>query len=255
MRAESLGNGARFAARPVVSGGTPTDTWLRWLRKMPELNLDECPGLILVAPHPDDETLGFGATAASLRSRGIGVQVVSVSDGGGADPGLSRLERIWLERDRRAELQCATKLLGLDEPIYLSLPDGQLEAHEPEVTNFLADLLAGDVNHPWCATTWRGDGHPDHEAVGRAVVRAARGAGTVVLEYPVWMWHWAQPDDVDVPWHRMFTVPVDPAALARKRRAAKVFATQLNAGQPGAEPVLPPFVVQRLMAVGEVAFR
>ena len=35
------------------------------------------PGVIL----PDDETLGFGATAATLQSRGVDVQVVSVSDG------------------------------------------------------------------------------------------------------------------------------------------------------------------------------
>ena len=255
MRAASLGNGARFAARPLVSGGTSTDTWLRSRRELPELDLDECPGLILVAPHPDDETLGFGATAASLRSRGVDVQVVSVSDGGSGYPGLSRLERIWLERDRRTELQRATKLLGLDEPIHLGLPDGQLEAHESELTKLLTDLLAADSNHPWCAATWRGDGHPDHEAVGRAAVHAAGCVGTVVLEYPVWMWHWAQPDDVDVPWHRMLAVPVERAALARKRRAVNAFATQLNAYGPDVEAALPPFVVQRLMAVGEVVFR
>ena len=76
-----------------------------------------------------------------------------------------------------------------------------------------------------------------------------------MLEYPVWMWHWAQPDDVDVPWHRMLTVPVERAALARKRRAVNAFATQLNAYGPDVEAALPPFVVQRLMAVGEVVFR
>ena len=117
MRAVSLGNAARFGARPVVSGGTSTATWLGWRPELPELDLDDCPGLVLVAPHPDDETLGFGATAATLRARGVDVQVISVSDGGGAYPGLSPLERTWLERDRRAELLRATKLLGLSEPM------------------------------------------------------------------------------------------------------------------------------------------
>src|SRR5258705_13606732 len=37
------------------------------------------PALLLVARHPDDETLGFGATAAALQSRGVDVHVVSVS--------------------------------------------------------------------------------------------------------------------------------------------------------------------------------
>ena len=77
-------NGARFAAEPVAAGGTPTSTWLGWQREFPELDLAECPGLVVVGPHPDDETLGFGATAAALRARGVDVHVVSVSDGGGA---------------------------------------------------------------------------------------------------------------------------------------------------------------------------
>ena len=255
MRAVSLGNAARFAARPVASGGTSTATWLGRRPESPELNLDDCPGLVLVAPHPDDETLGFGATAATLRARGVDVQVVSVSDGGGAYPGLSPLERTWLERDRRAELLRATKLLGLNEPIHLGLPDGELDAHEEALTTFLSDLLQADPNAPWCAATWSGDGHPDHEAVGRAAVHAAQRVGTTVLEYPVWMWHWAEPGDVDVPWHCMSAVPLDRAALARKQHAAKVFATQLKPHEPDVEPVLPAFVVQRLMAMGEVVFR
>ena len=99
----------------------------------PELNLDDCPALVLVAPHPDDETLGFGATASTLRSRGIDVQVVSVTDGGGAFPELSRREREWLESDRRAELHRAIEILGLGAPIHLGLPDGELSDHESRV--------------------------------------------------------------------------------------------------------------------------
>ena len=78
--------------------------------------------------------------------------------------------------------------------------------------------------------------------------------GATLLEYPVWMWHWARPDDEDVPWQRMVTMPVDPVASARKRAAAKVFQTQTTSG-PGGEPVLPPAVLQRLLRLGEVAFR
>jgi LmbE family N-acetylglucosaminyl deacetylase len=207
---------------------------------------------VLVAPHPDDETLGFGAAAAALRARGIPVQVVSATDGGGAYPGLSRMERIWLERDRRAELCRATAALGLGEPICLGLPDGELGAHEAYLVDAIGELLDGGA---WCAATWRGDGHPDHEAVGRAASVAAYQAGATPLEYPVWMWHWALPDDADVPWHRMFRVPPDPAAAARKREAVKTFQSQLTAYGTDFDPVLPPFVIQRLLRLGEVVFR
>jgi LmbE family N-acetylglucosaminyl deacetylase len=250
----SAGNGSRFAARPIAAGGTPTDEWVGWRRPFPELGLDDCPALVLVAPHPDDETLGFGATAAMLRSRGVDVQVVSASDGGGAVPGLSRVERTWLEGARRAELHRATEVLGLSTPVCLGLPDGELSDHEAELTDHLIGLLAAGPKGAWCAATWRGDGHPDHEAVGRASAVAAERTGAVLLEYPVWMWHWAAPDDDCVPWHRMSRVPLDTAAIERKERATKMFRTQLTPHQPEADAILPEVVVRRLLSVGEAVF-
>jgi len=251
----SVGNGSRFAARPIATGGTPADEWIGWRRPFPELDLDDCPALVLVAPHPDDETLGFGATAATLRSRGIDVQVVSVSDGGGAVPGLSRVERTWLEGARRAELHRATEILGVSAPICLELPDGELSDHEAALSDRLTGLLAAGPKGTWCAATWRGDGHPDHEAVGRASAAAAERTGAALLEYPVWMWHWAAPDDDCVPWHRMSRVPLDSVALSRKDRATKMFRTQLSPYHPEADAILPKAVVRRLLSVGEVVFR
>jgi LmbE family N-acetylglucosaminyl deacetylase len=252
--AASNGNAARLAARPVAGGGTPAADWTAWDRAFPELSLHDCPALLLVAPHPDDETLGFGATAATLQSRGVDVQVVSVSDGGGAYPDLSPLEGTWLERTRRSELLRATKCLGLKKPICLGLPDGGLCDHEIGLSDTLSALLSELRPGAWCAATWRGDGHPDHEALGRAAAVAAQRAGAKLLEYPVWMWHWARPDDASVPWHRMARVTPDSAAVARKRVAAKEFRSQLTGYDPGTDPVLPPFALRRLLAVGEVAF-
>jgi LmbE family N-acetylglucosaminyl deacetylase len=42
-------------------------------------------------------------------------------------------------------------------------------------------------------TTWREDGHCDHEAVGRASAKAALAVGATLYELPVWTWHWATP--------------------------------------------------------------
>lgn len=255
MRAAELGNASRFAARPLDSGGTPIDDWLANPPELPTLDTSECPGLILVAPHPDDETLGFGSTAAMLRARGVGVQVVSVSDGGRGYPGLSPLERTWLERDRRAEVALAARELGLPPPIHLGLPDGELGAQEATLTALLTDLLESDARGSWCAATWSGDGHPDHEAVGRAAIAASAAVGRVLLEYPVWMWHWAHPGDPGVPWHRLFAMPTDGAAHECKRRAIEAHASQVAGWEPGVDPALPAFAVRRLLSVGEVAFR
>ena len=209
--------------------------------------------LIVVAAHPDDETLGIGATIAQLAASGIGVQVVSVSDGGAALPGASVSERVALEAVRHDELLSAADILGFGAPLSLGLPDGRLTEHEDHLTGLLIEVLSGAASGTWCAATWRGDGHPDHEAVGRAADAACARTGVTLVEFPVWMWHWAKPFDRDVPWDRAYSVPLSRWALDQKSKAAQCFRSQFEPYGPDA--VLPPFVLHRLLAVGEVVFR
>ncbi len=246
-------NTARLAACPIADGGTPTGVWAGWDLTFSTLDVAACPTLVIAAPHPDDETLGLGATAAMMCDADVDVHVVSVSDGGAAFPGDDAAQRTALESLRRDEVRCATAILGTPEPTRLGLPDGELARHEHELVDRLCALLEGLPAGTWCAATWRGDGHPDHEAVGRAAAVATQKTGAVLIEYPVWMWHWATPRDAAVPWHRARRVPLYGEAMATKTRAVQCFSSQL---EPAADsgPVLPAAVVQRLLSVGEVVF-
>jgi LmbE family N-acetylglucosaminyl deacetylase len=248
-------NTARFAARPLADGGTPTHVWLRTRPRLPTLALADCSEMVVVAAHPDDETLGLGATCAMLTARGVRVQVVSVTDGGAAQPNASPLARSRLQEVRRAELHRATQALDIAEPVSLGLPDGHIGDHVERVADLLTEVLVGRPAGTWCAATWSGDGHPDHEAVGRAAVAAAKLTGVELLQYPVWMWHWAHPTDGTVPWHRAFEIALTDEARHRKHAAAQCFHSQVEAAAAGADPVLPPAVLERLLAVGEVVFR
>jgi LmbE family N-acetylglucosaminyl deacetylase len=245
--------GARFASSPVADGGTPVQMWTGWDRGFAPVDLGDCGGITIIAPHPDDETLGMGATIAMLCAAGVDVQVVSVSDGGAAYPGLSAADRAQLEMMRRAEVRRSMGLLGAGQPIRLGMPDGELCRYEQQLADRIAALLADFPAGRWCAATWRGDGHPDHEVVGRACAAAAAQTGAVFLEYPVWMWHWARPDDPSVPWHRARRVPLTTEALESKKLAVECFTSQTRPG-PNGQTVLPPAVVRRLLAVGEVVF-
>jgi LmbE family N-acetylglucosaminyl deacetylase len=256
MRTAPISNCARFAARPLTGGGTPAPMWMAALDRapLPVLDLSACPGLVVVAAHPDDETLGLGATIAQLVASGVAVQVVSASDGGAAQPNASSSGQIRLETTRRHELCRAASVLGVPKPHSMGLPDGRLAEHENAITDSLVAVLEGHGTRAWCAATWRGDGHPDHEAVGRAAAAACDRTGATLLEYPIWMWHWAIPGDPAVPWDRARAARLSDWALIRKRDAAQCFRSQF-VPSAGAAPVLPPFVFSRLAAVGEIVFQ
>ncbi|BBY66395.1 PIG-L deacetylase family protein [Mycolicibacterium helvum] len=254
MSPRAASNAARFADVPIAGGGTPTQEWLEWGCHFPPVDLDSCPGLLVVAPHPDDETLGFGGAAGAIAARGIAVRTVVASDGGAAWPGLSSRDQTHLERARRSESRRAASALGLRAPTFLGLPDGGLADEESRLADILTGMLDECVDGTWCAATWRGDGHPDHEAVGRAAAVATSRTGAVLLEYPVWMWHWARPGEANVPWQRASRVILDPVATERKQHAVAVFRSQLDPDD-GRDPIVPPHVLSRLQAVGEVVFR
>ncbi len=251
MTLAQSGNGARFAGVPLSVGGTATQQWLDALDHAPELDVTDCSELVVVAAHPDDETFGFGASLTTLAGLGARVQVVAASDGGASHPGFDRSD---LESTRRAELHDAMRTLGVAAPICLGLPDGELSEHEERLAECLTEILAHRPGTPWIAATWRGDGHPDHEAVGRAAATAAQRRGAVLLEYPIWMWHWATPGDAAVPWDRLRAVPVVADALDRKAAAAQCYRSQIEVAGADRAPLLPSFVVERLLAVGEVVF-
>ena len=187
---EPTSNSARLAARPIDEGGTPVEAWMEWQRDFPALDVDDCHTLLLVAAHPDDETLGLGATAAMLSGRGVTVQLVAVTDGEAAYPDDSG-GRKELAKVRRDELTAVAEVLGLPTPVFLRIPDGEVRRHERRLSARLGMMLAGFDRGTWCAATWRGDGHPDHESAGRAAADAAKRAGARFIEYPIWMWHWA----------------------------------------------------------------
>lgn len=129
-----------------------------------------------------------------------------------------------------------------------------MTAHEDRLTGALTEILRAAAPGAWCAAPWRGDGHPDHEAVGHAAWAACAHTGAALLEYPVWMWHWAVPGDPAVPWDRAHAVPAPAWAVSRKRLAAQRYRSRFEP-TGGSAPALPGFVLARLLAVGEVVFR
>jgi LmbE family N-acetylglucosaminyl deacetylase len=79
-----------------------------------------------------------------------------------------------------------------------------------------------------CLAPWDGDGHPDHNAAGRAATNAASRTGAALLQYLVWTWHWATPGDLTVPWDRAAQLVLTGPEGKAKRRAIDAFDSQVR---------------------------
>ena len=199
-------------------------------------------GLLVLAPHPDDETFGCGAAIARATAAGTPVTVVVATDGRHSTSSV-RLEPARLAELRAAELRTACRLLGVPEGhiVQLRYEDGTLSRWSSAVTADIEDLLVrhqpGVVMVP-CMQ----DRHPDHQELHAAARRAVASVApdTRMLAYPVWSWHEA-PWLLGTPWRhrprlllwavrhaangRLLRIPAGPH-LAAKEAAVAAYVTQ-----------------------------
>jgi LmbE family N-acetylglucosaminyl deacetylase len=244
--------------RAIRGRGTPEAAWQRSerLSTLPEIDpamlVPRGARAVIVAPHPDDEILGTGGLLARLSDLGREVLIIAVTDGTASHPDSPAWPAARLAATRPLETRDALQRLrmrhvGLER---LYLPDGGGETFESALADALtAHLEPGDV----VFGTWRHDGHPDHESVGRAVATVAGALDLPFVEVPVWTWHWATPDDSRVPWSRARRIVMDEPTLARKMHAVQAFRSQIEAdGSTGRPAILPEHVLERLTRPYEV---
>jgi LmbE family N-acetylglucosaminyl deacetylase len=202
--------------------------WLETLGGVPSWNPPHKRTLI-IAPHPDDETLGAGGLIAEQCRRGLHVSVIAVTDGEAAYRNSTGLAAI-----RKREQEQALEKLGVRrrDIVRLRLPDSQVSVHELKLAAMLTPLIpAGTL----VLAPWSHDWHPDHEACGRAAERVARNAGAQLIFYLFWIWHQGIPETLSK--QNLGNFNLDPQLQAWKRSALDCHASQL-ACETG-PPILP----------------
>lgn len=234
--------------------GTDERTWLgsERLRTLPALQVATPRRLVVVAPHPDDEVLGAGGMLQCMRRLGVEIAVVAVTDGEGSHPDSTACG-IDIASLRGRESMAALHRLGCGRTSVtrLGLPDGAVANEIPRLTSALSGQLGpADL----CLAPWRSDGHPDHDATGRATLAAARMTNTPVLEYLVWTWHWASPDTPAFPWSSCRRLDLDRRQTARKRWATHAFTSQIRSHDMASrtQPVLADSTLRRFWRPFEV---
>jgi LmbE family N-acetylglucosaminyl deacetylase len=156
-------------------------TGLRWTGATPPFRSR----VVIAAPHPDDEVLGCAGVMRWLQDEGFVVEVVAVTDGDASHAHSDRITRPELVARRQAERREALSRLGITtvEVTRLGLPDADVAGHERDLGWELRQRLDAATT---LIVPWRNDGHPDHEAVGRAGLGAASATSAGCLEVPIW---------------------------------------------------------------------
>lgn len=147
--------------------------------------------VLVITAHPDDADVHAGGTLARWADEGRRIHSVVVTDGdkGHEDPSMTAAQVADL---RRAEQRAASDILGIHHVTFLGYEDGALSWHGAQLSEDVTRLIREQrpeivVTHDPYAGPPRYAPyqlHPDHRAVGFAVIDAVYFRAPGHLYYP-----------------------------------------------------------------------
>jgi N-acetylglucosamine malate deacetylase 1 len=174
--------------------------------------------VLVLAPHPDDETFGCGGTLRMLSESGVLVDVAFLTRGElGQEAGFgATLEARHETAERRTrEARSACQVLGVRELLFLDGADSRL-AEQPQLAASIAHLLQrGGYQRVFCP--WQHDSHDDHRATF-SLLRAAVSQHAAAMQF--WLYEVWKPLPANT------FVPID-RTLESKRQAIDQYESQL----------------------------
>lgn len=184
---------------------------------------------LVIAPHPDDETLGCGGTISNLTEKGEVVYVAIMTNASLGAPELFSKESI--ETVRKEALN-AHKILGVKKTLFYDLPAPLLDQYPQYkiagTISSIIDLLRPDT----VFIPHRADLHKDHGAIFNAALVATRPQNKCpvkrVLSYETLSeTEWGHPfqDSMFVP---NYFMTFSEYHLQKKIEAMSVFTTQIK---------------------------
>lgn len=193
----ALAPGAGARSPLHTTGADALAGWKAGARPLSPAQLRAMGAVLVVAPHPDDESLGCGGLIARLCGAGVPVHIVAVSDGTQSHPGSRRFDAAARRALRQAELVQAAAHLGVpaEQVSAMGLPDGAVPGPgHPAFAAAAAQLLrqVETVSAMTILAPWRHDPHTDHRAshalarCAAEAAQAATGRQRRLLEYFVW---------------------------------------------------------------------
>ncbi len=168
------------------------------------VGLPEWSRVLILAAHPDDESVGAAGTLALLCDAGAVVTAVLATDGeatrgSAGDPATTGALR-------REEARAACRILGVGDVRHLGLADGGLPGSVDALASSISSVVA-EVEPEVVLLPWWLDDHPDHQALSSALAVADVSGSLEVWGYETW---------TPLPANRLVDIT---QVLDRKRRA------------------------------------
>lgn len=163
---------------------------------------------LIVAPHPDDESLGCGGAVALLSSMNRQTFVLVMTDGAASHPNSVAYPRERLRAVRESETLAALAQLGVTPQLvtFLRLDDRRMpnqfddargSGNSFEQVVEICRRRLASVRPQTILLPWRRDPHPDHRATWQVIDAACQHTNDRprLIEYPIWIWEMDEGDD------------------------------------------------------------
>jgi len=127
--------------------------------------------LLILSPHQDDEILGCGCLIKKALEQNSTVKCIYISDGSQSlSHGLSPEALAELRKVEATEL---AKSMGMDEPLFMDCPDGNVDYNDMETAKKIADVIE-NYKPDVILIPYFLDGHKDHTATSGIFIAAAK---------------------------------------------------------------------------------
>ena len=141
--------------------------------------------VLVLAAHPDDETIGAGATIARWAAEGIEVFVWFATDGVSSRDAMPQSAQ-----DRRKASERALQMLGVTEGFYSEFPDNGLDTLGRLSICKAMETIATKVQPTRVLTHSQADLNVDHRIVGECAAVIARPTPSQSISS---LWHFEVP--------------------------------------------------------------
>lgn len=163
--------------------------------------LNKC---LILAPHPDDESLGCGGLISYLTSHDRQVKVIFTTDGSASHLNSKEYPKDKLSALRKKEAIEALQILGVEagQISFYNGKDSGLEAKDEEGFFKYVELLHRDIvdfEPELILVPYELDPHRDHRATWQMLIAATEnltGVVPIIWEYPIWLYQNAAAGDL-----------------------------------------------------------